>query len=257
MPYISNTTYYYLFLYFIIYSFAGWVLEVIYCYSVNRRLVNRGFLYGPVCPIYGVAAVIVIIVLSPFSNNYILLFGGGLILSSLLEFITGFVLEHFFKARWWDYTDNKFNIMGYVCLKFSIFWAIITVIFIKFIYPPVDRFVHLLPHSFLEISYNVLLIVFVVDITATINNLIQFRKIFNELYELSSELKCNIETMKNKLVDTAKASILEGKIKYLKESYDKLMSRSNFKFRRIILAFPKVSSKSFGKIIDEIKERIL
>ena len=105
---------------FIIYAFIGWCTEVSYAALDRGIFVNRGFLNGPYCPIYGCGVLIVVVLLTPLKKNLLILYLGSFLLTSVLEFITGFVMEKVFHNKWWDYSDKPFNIMGYVCLKFSI-----------------------------------------------------------------------------------------------------------------------------------------
>lgn len=104
-------------LYFFIYAFLGWVSECIYCSIGHKKIINRGFLNGPVCPIYGFGALIVIFFLKRYENNVLELFLYGIIVTSILEYITGYLLEMIFNTTWWDYSRKKFNIKGRVCLK--------------------------------------------------------------------------------------------------------------------------------------------
>ena len=129
-----NMTYMYLF-YFIIYSFLGWICETIYCSIIDKQYVNRGFLKGPFCPIYGAGALIVVILLSPFSDNIIMLYLTAMIFTSILEYTTGFLLETIFHLKWWDYSNYKFNIKGRVCLLNSTLFGILSVFTIKIINP--------------------------------------------------------------------------------------------------------------------------
>ena len=104
---------------FFIYAFLGWCIEVIYCGLNEGHFINRGFLNGPVCPIYGAGGVCVILFLTPIKDNIPLLFVGSAVLTSAMELITGYLLNKIFHARWWDYSDAPFNVGGYICLKFS------------------------------------------------------------------------------------------------------------------------------------------
>ena len=108
---------------FIIYAFIGWCSEVSYAAMDRGIFVNRGFLNGPYCPIYGIGVLTVIVILTPLKRNLLLLYVGSFFLTSILEFLTGFILEKVFHNKWWDYSNKPCNIMGYVCLKFSIFWG--------------------------------------------------------------------------------------------------------------------------------------
>lgn len=105
---------------FIIYAFIGWCTEVSYAALDRGIFVNRGFLNGPYCPIYGCGVVIVVAALTPLKDNLLILFAGSFLLTSILEYITGFILEKVFHNKWWDYSNKPFNLHGYVCLKFSI-----------------------------------------------------------------------------------------------------------------------------------------
>lgn len=133
---------------FMIYAFLGWCLEVVYVGLNSGKFVNRGFLNGPYCPIYGFGVLIVITLLSPLQNNLLLLFIGSVLLTSALEFLTGLVLEKIFSRKWWDYSDVPFNLMGYICLKFSIFWGLGCMFVVKIFHPYILVVVRLIPMSF-------------------------------------------------------------------------------------------------------------
>ena len=109
--------------YFLIYSCLGWCLEVVYAAVTTGKLVNRGFLNGPVCPIYGFGMVIVLYALTPLVDNTLLLYLGGVILPSALELVGGWALYKLYRTRWWDYSDYPFNIGGYICLEFCLLWG--------------------------------------------------------------------------------------------------------------------------------------
>lgn len=133
---------------FMIYAFLGWCLEVVYVGLNSGHFVNRGFLNGPYCPIYGFGVLIVVTLLSPLQNNLLLLFLGSVLLTSALEFLTGFVLEKIFAQRWWDYSDVPFNLMGHICLKFSLFWGLGCMFVIKIIHPYIMFMINWVPLMF-------------------------------------------------------------------------------------------------------------
>ena len=110
--------------YFLIYSCLGWCLEVVYAAVTTGKLVNRGFLNGPVCPIYGFGMIIVLYALTPLVDNTLLLYLGGVILPSVLELVGGWALYKLYRTRWWDYSDYPFNIGGYICLEFCLLWGV-------------------------------------------------------------------------------------------------------------------------------------
>lgn len=136
---------YHILAYFLIYSCIGWCLEVIYAAATTGQLVNRGFLNGPVCPIYGFGMVIVLFVLTPFEHSTLALYIGGVILPSALELVGGWALYKLYHTRWWDYSDKPFNIGGYICLEFSLLWGVGTLVMMKAIHPTIAGLVELVP----------------------------------------------------------------------------------------------------------------
>ena len=121
----------------LVYSFLGWCCEVAFAAVRRGIFVNRGFLNGPVCPIYGFGVLIVLLVLEPVKDNLALLFFGSMVLTSALEFFIGFIMEQFFHDKWWDYSENPFNIKGYICLEFSLVWGAACVLVVDVIHPMV------------------------------------------------------------------------------------------------------------------------
>ena len=136
---------YQVFAYFLIYSCIGWCLEVIYAAVTTGNLINRGFLNGPVCPIYGFGMVIVLFALTPLSHSLLLLYLGGVLLPSALELVGGWALYKLYHTRWWDYSDYPFNIGGYICLEFSLLWGVGTLIVMKLVHPIIADAVALIP----------------------------------------------------------------------------------------------------------------
>ncbi|MBU5455114.1 putative ABC transporter permease, partial [Caproiciproducens sp. MSJ-32] len=153
-----------LILLFFIYSFLGWCLEVSYAAIKTGKFVNRGFLYGTVCPIYGLGALIVIISLNPIKNNILLLFLASILLTSFLEFLAGFLLEKIFQNKWWDYSDLPYNLKGYICLKFSIYWGIACIFIIKFIQPFIYTLINAIPIILGKIIIMLLILFIIVAI---------------------------------------------------------------------------------------------
>lgn len=125
--------------YFILYSFCGWVMESVLKTYLQKKPVNSGFLYGPFCPIYGFGAIIMFLFLEGLKDKPVLLFIVAFFVLSIWEYIVGWLLEKIFKAKYWDYSENKFNIKGRVCLMNSLFWGFLGVVFIRiyssFCYP--------------------------------------------------------------------------------------------------------------------------
>ncbi len=154
--------------FFMFYAIVGWCVEVIYHAVTTGKFINRGFLNGPVCPIYGIGSVIVILALTPLEDNLWILYAGSVVLTSAIEFVTGFVLEKIFHQRWWDYTDEHFNIMGYVCLRFSLMWGFGCVFVMKLVQPAVILTVEKIPETLKNICFIIYYGLFIVDIVITV-----------------------------------------------------------------------------------------
>ena len=147
----------------IIYSFFGWVWETCYVSVKSGKFVNRGFINGPLCTIYGFGAVSVYMILRPFSDNLLYLYLGGVVVATALEYVTAVLMESIFHTSWWDYSDNKFNFQGRICLGASLGWGAFTVILFKVLHPFVESIVILYPVYVGEIGICVIGVGYVVD----------------------------------------------------------------------------------------------
>ena len=151
---------------FFIYAFLGWCTEVSYAATKTGKFVNRGFLNGPWCPIYGFGVVIVLAFLEPLKDNLFLLFLGSVVLTSALEWLTGFLLEKLFAQRWWDYSNEPFNLSGYICLRFSLAWGFACLFVVKLLHPTVLLFIRLIPHLVGLVLLGILMVVMAIDLAA-------------------------------------------------------------------------------------------
>lgn len=145
---------------FFIYAFLGWCVEVVFHAVSEGKFTNRGFLNGPICPIYGFGVIIVVLCLEPIKDNLLLLFLGSIVLTTALEFITGFLLEKIFNDKWWDYSREPHNFHGYVCLRFSLTWGLACVLVVDVLYPPIAEFIKFVPET-----YGVVLLGFFLTLT--------------------------------------------------------------------------------------------
>lgn len=164
-------------LYYIIYSCFGWCAEVLYAYKNQHKFVNRGFLHGPICPIYGSCVLFIITFLNNFHSNLFVLLIIATILTSIIEYITGFVLEKLFKKKYWDYTEDPFNLHGRICLHFSLMWGAVSIFILKIFHPLVSNLVSLIPNEFKPILFFILLSILLIDLYFTLNNLINFKQL--------------------------------------------------------------------------------
>lgn len=172
MSFFLNTTVcgfslYHILAFFLIYSCLGWCVEVVYAAATTGQLVNRGFLNGPVCPIYGFGMILVLFFLTPLEDDLLLLYLGGVILPSALELVGGWALYKLYRTRWWDYTDKPFNIGGYVCLEFSLMWGVGAMVMVKVIHPTIAALVNIIPPLVGFVLMCLLYAVYAADVVAT------------------------------------------------------------------------------------------
>lgn len=205
-----------LFLLFIIYSVTGWIIEVIATYPDTKCFVNRGFLIGPYCPIYGNCAIAMILLLHNVTNP-ILLFILSIIICSVGEYVTSYVMEKLFHARWWDYTKNKFNINGRICLVNSLAFGVLGFLLIKFVNPFVVGLITKLSPTMMNILFYTILMLFLID------NVISFKVIFK------------IKNMSVKYVHLDNTKEITEKVK-------KILS-DNVLAKRVFKAFPNIRFK--------------
>ena len=174
---------------FFIYAFLGWCTEVSYAALVTGTFVNRGFLNGPVCPIYGFGVVIVLTCLTPLAGSLPLLFLGSVVLTSALEWLTGFALEKLFHQRWWDYSDEPFNLSGYICLRFSIAWGFACMFVVKLLHPTVLLFIRIVPQVLGVVLLALMGAVMAVDLAATVSTIIKLNRRLAQIDELAAKIR--------------------------------------------------------------------
>ena len=206
------------FLLFLIYSFVGWVLEVIYTLFTDKKLTNRGFFIGPYCPIYGVGALLIVIFLSKFQQHPFALFILAVVICSVLEYCTSYVMEKIFKIRWWDYSNNKFNINGRICLETMIPFGVIACLLVYVINPFLVLNLNKLPESCLVVLSLIFGVLLIADFITSFNIINNFKK-----------------TVKNE----SERDRTEDINKYVKN----LWLKKSFLYRRLIKAFPKIETK--------------
>lgn len=251
---------------FLIYAFLGWCSEVAFAAVNKGKFVNRGFLNGPVCPIYGFGMLIVVTALWGLKGNLILLFLGSAALTTALEFVTGFVLEKFFHDKWWDYSDMPFNIKGYICLKFTVLWGLAA----TFIVGAVHRFVYMLIVKMPAVPGIILLSVFaaafITDFVITVTELAKMPKKLGALLEAEKALRAISDKIGENISDTTIAAKEKGseiavenkpKIDELKAEYEKkkqefsaAFEKRNFVHRRIVIAFPNLKNGRYSAVYE-------
>ena len=204
------------FLLFMMYSVLGWLVETIYTSIINKKIVNRGFLIGPYCPIYGWGCLAIVILLKKYMNSPIILFCMSIIICSVLEYFTSYFMEKVFNTRWWDYSQKKFNINGRICLETMLPFGILGTLMMYFINPLFTGLVESIPTKVLYIIFTLILILFVID------NIVSFDIAGKYKKELKTNKKDETESIKN---------------------YTKKLFENNFLNKRLIDAFPNLKKK--------------
>ncbi|MBZ4671616.1 MAG: hypothetical protein JG769_1920 [Oscillospiraceae bacterium] len=215
-------------LFFIFYSVIGWMIEVCYMTLELGKYPHRGFLNGPLCPIYGFGTLIVMALLSPFKDNIILLFAASMVVCTSFELFVGILLEKLFNNAWWDYSHEKFNYRGLICLKVSMLWGVGCVIVVRGFHPLLERLVDLIPRpagtAFIVFSFAYIAFDLAVSLCTTID--LDFKR--KEMDEISKTLRISSETIgmpiSSKVLKTRErcGRLLEKKDearKYIKERF--------------------------------------
>lgn len=244
--------------YFLIYSVLGWIMESVFRSVSEKKIINTGFLRGPICPIYGFGAIIMITILSRFSNNIVLLFIASVVILTFWEYIVGVLLEKMFHTKYWDYSDHKINFQGRICLTNSIYWGILGVVFLKFIHPFMQELVGKINIDILYFIIAISSLVFLVDVITSIVKVLNIQKALEKVEELNNEIKEKL----NEIKMAAKEAEKNAEKLAITENIQKLVDDLNRKRNRIILrlyknvyrlkkAFPAIDTKEVREILNK------
>ena len=247
-------------LYLSVYSFLGWACESAYCSILAKKWVNRGFLNGPFCPIYGFGALLVLSFLLPLKSNFFLLYVAGVICTSVLEFLTSVAMEKIFHCRWWDYSDHRFNIQGRVCLENSLMFGGLCLVVVYGIHPAVSRFVENLPLWGRRWVSSGLLIYFAVDLSVTIRSIIKLSDRLEKIHQLQEALRDRVHQENLHLEYWTKERIsqlreLDGEEleRYLRGRLKELVEDNRLTHRRLMEAFPEMDSGRWREAIARVR----
>lgn len=266
--------------YFFAYSFLGWCTEVVFAAFKNGRFVNRGFLNGPICPIYGFGLVAVLYLLEPLRNNLLLLYIGSVVLTTGIELVTGFLMEKLFHHRWWDYSKMPLNIGGYVCLPFSLIWGIACLLIVDVLQPRIAWLPTVIP----EPLGTVLLVIFgagfLTDVCVTVATVAKLNRRLTQIDDVSAALRTvsdrlgasmadgallvkatdaktrdDLAVMRNYARDTLREADEKSRAE-LKASYNELVERLGIGSRRLLNAFPAIRSTRHPDALAVLKEKL-
>lgn len=247
-------------LYFIIYSFFGWLLESITKTIESKKATNSGFLKGPYCPIYGFGAIIMLTCLSFLKEKPFLLFISAFFILSIWEYIVGYALEKLFKTKYWDYSHLKFNINGRVCLKNSIYWGVLGLVFIRYIHVWVEDKIAIIPMDILCYIDIVIGIIFILDVIINVIETTNFEGSIQKINDIGEIVKEKLDEIKKltvktkgRLIESEKNKIqsIEKLISELKLTQAKLKFRMYKQAKRLKNAFPSMKSESITKFLNQ------
>ena len=251
--------------FFFIYSFLGWCIDSTIVSVSKRKLTNRGFLKGPILPLYGFGALTIILSTLIVADNAFLVYICGMIAATALEYITGAGMEAIFNMKYWDYSNKRFNIHGYICLSSSLFWGVLSVLLVKFIHVPIERFIDGMNRYLLTALLAVVLVAAVVDAVFAFRKALDFQKLLvyedmirRELAEFTERFAEAKEAFTEKA--TAKQieyfAKQEQKIEHLKLELDAAKEKAGKIQKSLLKSFPSASSKKFGDALEEIKKYV-
>lgn len=176
-------------MFFYVYCFAGWIFESAYVTLRTKHFVNRGFLRAPMLPLYGTGAVVMLWVSIPVRGNLILTYFAGVIGATALEYVVGVGMEALFKVKYWDYSDQKFNFQGIICLSSSIAWGFLTLFLTEVIHRPIERWVLGMPDLMLGLFLGSVSTIFVSDTIVSVKAALDLRKMLEGMTRVRAELE--------------------------------------------------------------------
>ena len=284
---------YYFILYFFTYGFFGWCTEVAFAAFKQGKFVNRGFLNGPICPIYGVGVSVVVSFLTPLEESLILLYAASTILVTFIEWLTGYLMDKIFHHKWWDYSNQPLNIGGYVCLLFSLIWGVACVAIVKVIHPLIYKALSFIPVTLGIVIAIILAVVLFVDLYVTASGILKLNKRLDAMEKIAAELRevsdkvgeniyesvmdtLELQEEKKKMLAAASSEFKEkleaaselrerieaateeqkARIEELKKKYTELAGRSTKVSVRLMKAFPKMESRNHRELLDAMKHRL-
>ena len=270
-------------LYFFFYSALGWLVESCYCSVRPRKWVNRGFLTGPLCPIYGTGALVFLVFVLPIKEKIslpvaiagrgltltpLVVFFAGLVLADIVEFTVSLMMEKMFHARWWDYSENFLNIQGRICFKHSIYWGLASIGFLYIIHPFINRYFIRIPIDVVEVALAVILVVFVVDVFDAMRKAMDVRALIDKIKKLRSDLSAQFgstfddilsmgedefrefsaKALKHKAEITDRIAEIRESFEILSKGYVSKDYKQKGRYNRMLIEFPMVKAAARAQL---------
>ena len=223
-----------LFLYFMFYAFLGWVMESCYCSLKARRVVPRGFLFGPICPIYGVGALLMILFFTPLKGCVPLFYVVAVVVMTSWEYFVGWLLERTTHMKYWDYSHLPHNLHGRVCLRIALVWGVLSYVVMFWVHPPVERLYGRIPQGVVYLLCGVLLVLLVVDLTFTLRRLALISHLVSTLTAMGQELQLQLALGRAELEDS-----LEARSSLLRQRYSGQAEQLRLRYQEQLMRLEK------------------
>lgn len=255
-----------LFLLFILYSFVGWVMEVCVTLHDTKKLVNRGFLVGPICPIYGCGVLLILLLLHKYLDDPVALFVMAILLCSFLEYFTGYIMEKMFNARWWDYSHKKFNINGRICLDNLVAFGVLGLLVMYIINPFFMNILNGINSIVLNIIAIILVVMLLVDMIVSFKIIKGFKNVAKSVEKDNTaeitlkvrELLMSRGGLYKRLVSAfnfeAKRTIIKEKLSKVKDSAGKILETLEREKNKKIEKITNEYNKKIGNVIKKLKK---
>lgn len=240
-------------MFFYSYCFIGWCIESTIMSVDGRKLVNRGFLKLPFLPIYGFGALTILFTGLPFRSNPILVYIFSALAVTLLEFLTGIIMESLFKVKYWDYSTDSYNFKGIICVQSTLFWGFLSLILVYGLHDYVSKIILKLSAKALLITVIIISVLFITDIIFSIKAAFDIRYVLAKMTAAKAEINKLISI---KVESSDKAQAAKAKLSHLSAERKKLMAKLSYQSKSLIRSHPSSTSEHFSDAYKEVKDFI-
>lgn len=249
--------------FFYIYSFLGWCVESSIVSVTKRKPTNRGFLIGPMLPLYGFGRITILLATLWTRENILLVYLFGLIAATCLEYVTGVAMEAIFNMKYWDYSTKRFNLNGYICLQSSLFWGLLAVIIVCFLHEAVSNVVLSMNQQVLRWILIGIVTFTIIDIIMSFKKALDLKKLLayetavkHELTDLTARLLEAKDAFTERTTEKQKMFFArqEGRIANLKEEQEAIKKKMSGFGMSTLRSFPSATSKRFGDALSEFRD---
>lgn len=242
---ILNDTLFEVFYYFCWWSVFGWFLEVVVRTLETGGFENRGFLNGPFCPIYGFGVTIITHILEPIQDNFFILYISSSLICTSFELLVGILMQKIFRTKWWDYSHEKFNYKGFICLRIALLWGVGSVLVIRVVHPVILKAIHYIPHTAGNVIAAFIVFFILIDLGATLADVRNFNRRLKQVDTIGKILHDKSIALGENISD---------EVLSLNSKYERLSEQ--IRNSRIVKAFPTMKPSKYYSTFEKIKKTI-